>query len=208
MASIRIIDILNKVYGPKGLPFPSGPLEGEGTAIAGVGRIAEGFDATEQYVDTTKRSDLGTEVRKYDGKYLGSYEFLPATIKSKSLPDGYGLPNALVIISGEKSIVETDVVDVGTVFEKVFTRPYDISIICTLIGNQKEWPERDLKKMAALWQEDNLVTLQCALTDIFLQAKDNFLITKISFLDAQGAENVEVIQIDGRSNIDFKLELI
>lgn len=194
MPSIRIIDILNKVYGPKGLPFPGHPKEGDGTAIA------SGFSIE---VDNLKeRSDLGTPVRKYDNEDLGSYEFLPATI------DGTPIENALVIITGEKSIVETDIVDVGTVFEKVFTRPYDISIICTLLGDKGQWPESKVRSMAKLWKKDDLVTLKCALTDIFLQPKNNFLITRINFLDAQGAENVEVIQIDGRSNIDFELELI
>lgn len=197
MASIRIIDVLNKIYGPKGLPFPSRPNEGEGAAIAG------GFTIGNNEVK--ERSDLGTlgtPVRKYDNEDLGSYVFLPATI------DGVELENPLVIVSGEKMIVETDIVDVGTVFEKVFTRPYDISIICTLIGENKAWPESKLKKMAALYKKDDLVTLKCALTDIFLQPKNNFLITRISMLDAQGAENVEIIQFDGRSNINFKLELI
>lgn len=194
MASIRIIDILNKVYGPKGLPFPSRPNQGEAPAIA------SGFSIENN--DVKDRSDLGTPVRKYTNEDLGTYEFLPATI------DGQELDNSLVIISGEKSIVETDIVDVGTVFEKVFTRPYDISIICTLIGENKTWPESKLKQMAVIWKKDDLVTLKCALTDIFLQPKNNFLITKISMLDAEGAENVEVIQIDGRSNIDFELELL
>lgn len=194
MGSIRIIDVLNKVYGPKGLPFPSHPKEGEGTAIAGSFKI--------ETSGTKKRADLGSPVKEYSNDDLGTYEFLPAKI------DGEPLPNPLVIISGEKSIVETDITDVGTVFEKVFTRPYDISIICTLIGDNKEWPEDKLKKMAALWTKDQLVTLKCALTDIFLQPKDNFLITRISMLDAQGAENVEVIQIDGRTNVYFELEII
>jgi hypothetical protein len=97
---------------------------------------------------------------------------------------------------------------VGTVLEKVFTRPYDISIICTLLGDKGQWPESKIRSMAAIWKKDDLVTLKCALTDIFLQPKENFIITRISFLDAQGAENVEVIQIDGRSNIDFELEIL
>lgn len=193
--AISLFEILNKVYGPRGLPFPGHPKEGDQPVIAG------GFQIESNQVPN--RSDTGTPVRKYDNEDLGRYIFLPVTI------DGIDLENPVVIISGEKSIVETDIVDVGTVFEKVFTRPYDISIICTLMGDKKEWPESKIKDMAAIWKKDDLLTLKCALTDIFLeQAKDNFLITRISLLDAQGAENVEIIQIDGRSNIDFELEII
>jgi hypothetical protein len=45
------------------------------------------------------------------------------------------------------------------------------------------------------------------LADFFLQTERNAIITKISVLDNAGAENVEVIQFDLRSNIDFELEI-
>jgi hypothetical protein len=194
MASINVINILSKVFGAKGMPFPSGGITGESPVIA------SGYEYNGSKLD--QRNDTGTPIRKYTDERLGQYEFLPATI------DGVEIPNALVIISGEKSIVETDVVDVGTVFEKVFTRPYSVTIIGTLVGVKGEWPESKLKEMAALWEKEKLVTLKCALTDIFLQGKDNLVLTNISVLDAEGSECVEVIQFEGRSNVDFELELI
>ncbi|MGN6604565.1 MAG: DUF6046 domain-containing protein [Ginsengibacter sp.] len=193
--TVNIFDILSKVYGPKGLPFPAPPNTGTQPAIA------SGFEFSIPPVN--ERSQSGTPIRKYTQDDLGRYEFLPAML------DGILLPNSVVIITGEKSIVETDVVDVGTVFEKVFTRPYDISIICTLIGENKNWPEDQVIQMANLWKQDDVLTLKCALTDVYLeQAKDNFIIKRIAHLDAEGAENVEIIQFDGRSNIDFELELL
>lgn len=194
MATISVINILNKIYGPRGLPFPQKPKMGDQPVIAG------GFEVSAR--NPKDEANRTSPIRKYDKEDLGSYDFLPATI------NGIDMPNALVIISGEKEIVETDIVDVGTVFEKVFTKPYDISIICTLIGEEGNWPEKKLSEMAALWKKDDLVTLKCALTDIFLQAENNLVISSISVLDSQGSENVEVIQIDGRSNIDFELEII
>ena len=207
--TIGVSDILSKVFGPKGIPFPGRGNTGDRPVIASGYKaeltgdqpvIASGFNVQE--TTTAERSRIGTAIRKYDSEDLGRYVFLPATL------DGLELSNPVVIISGEKSITETDVVDVGTVFEKVFTRPYDISIICTLIGDDRSWPETQLKEMVALYKKDDVVTLKCALTDIFLEAKNNMIITNIAILDAQGAENVEVIQIEGRSNIDFELELI
>ncbi len=195
MATINVINVLNKIFGARGLPFPQSPNKGEGTAIAG------------EYGDTIgkKQKQFGfkaTAIRKFDSSDLGNYVFLPVTI------DKIELPNPVVIISGEKEIVETNIVNVGTVFEKVFTKPYDISIICTLIGENRDWPEGELIRMAELYKKDDLVTIKCALTDIFLQAENNAIVTKISILDAQGAENVEVVQFDLRSNIDFELEII
>jgi hypothetical protein len=193
MASVNVIQVLNRVYGVRGLPFPQKPSHADAPVIAG-GFITESHPAQQ-------RSSVGTPVKKYSNQDLGQYEFLPATI------NGIAIPNALVMISGEKSIVETDIVDVGTVFEKVFTRPYDITIIATLTGDN-QWPELELKQLVDLWKKDDLVTLKCALTDLFIQDKNNLVLTAIAMLDAEGSETTEVIQFTGRSNIDFELELI
>lgn len=189
--SINVFDILNKVYGPKGIPFPSAA----DTDARGV--IASGFSVENN--DTAKRSHTGTPIKKFDSEDLGRYVFLPVSI------DGWDMPNPVVIISGEKEIVETNIVNVGTVFERVFIKPYSISIIGTLVGTDGEWPETELREALKIWKKDDLVTLKCALTDLFLQSEKNFVITSIQLLDAQGAENVEVLQIDGKSNIDFEL---
>lgn len=195
MATINVINVLNKIFGARGLPFPNSPNKGEGTAIAGEYGDAKGKTQTQF-------GFKATAIRKFDSSDLGSYVFLPVTIGDMELP------NPVVIISGEKEIVETNIVNVGTVFEKVFTKPYDISIICTLLGENRDWPEGELIRMANLYKKDDLVTIKCALTDIFLQAENNAIVTKIAILDAQGAENVEVVQLDFRSNIDFVLDII
>ena len=190
---LNVFDILNKVYGPKGIPFPS-PAQYEANGV-----IAGGFSVENN--NTAKRSHTGTAIKQFDSEDLGRYVFLPATI------DGVEMPNPVVIITGEKEIVETNIVNVGTVFERVFTKPYDISIIVTVMGKDGEWPETELKELLKLWKKDDVVTLKCALTDLFIQPSKNFVITRIGLLDAQGAENVEVLQIDGKSNIDFELIL-
>ncbi len=205
----NVFDILQKVYGARGLPFPLPPKKGDGTAIGSAfGKSLTGEGSAIAQVGNyplppvLDKASTGAFIRKYDDSYLGSYQFLPATI------NGVDLPNAVVIITGEKHIEETDIVDVGTVFEKVFTRPYSISIICTLISADNNWPELQIQQMRDLWLIDAPVTLRCALTDQFIQAENNFIIKNIAVLDNQGSENVEVIQLDGMSNIDFELELL
>lgn len=206
----NVFNLLSKVYGARGLPFPRPPLQGNGTAIAtpfkeqpltGSGTAIAGSsnDYDPVTIDATKD---GLVIKQYEDELLGTYVFLPATL------NGQNLPNAIVIITGEKNIVETDIVDVGTVFEKVFTRPYNISIIVTLIGEKNSWPLAELKKIKDLWLVDAPLTLRCALTDIFLQPANNFILKSIAVLDNQGSENVEVMQLDGMSNIDFKLEIV
>lgn len=178
-------------------------------------KIADPFDPQPKTLQN-QVDWAGTPIVKITDANMGQYEFMPVVIND-GLKD-YEIPNAVIMITGEKGIIETDVIDRGTVFEKVYERPYDISIVMTLIGDKKEWPAEAYKQTSELYRgkrydEQNnksivgrdLVTLRCALTNPFLQQDNNFLITKIAVLDNEGAENVEVIQIDGRSNIDFEL---
>ena len=148
------------------------------------------------------KTELGYDIRKYTDEALGKYEFMPVTI------DGINIPNAVIMITGEKEIIETNVIEVGTVFEKAFTKPYDITVIATLIGyNTTDWVESEFKEMVNIWKKDDTVTLKCALTSFFLTEKNNALITKISVLENNGSENVEMIQFDIRSNVEFELEI-
>jgi len=194
---LNVFDVLARVYGPRGLPFPTKPKTGHNNVIA------NGFVGDSAPALSNTSNVKGTAVKKITDASLGKYEFMPVTINDVQMP------NAVIIISGEKHIVQHDLMDVGTVFEKVFTKPYDISIIVTLIGENGEWPEEAFNTITTLWKENDLVTLRCALTDFFIdQTEDNFIISKISVLDNSGSECVEVIQIDGLSNKDFVLEFV
>ncbi len=202
--NVNVFNILKAVYGVSAAAFPTPPIEGNGSVIA------SGFKGDNVSSFGAVNNTFGTPVKKITDASLGQYTFMPVWI------DGYELPNPLIIISGEKAVVTTETVDKGSVIEKVYKRPYDISIICTLIGEGDIWPELDFKKIAEIWHHKDPKTnievatphtLKCALTDYFLQPQNNFILTKIALLDTSGMENVEVIQLDGRSNIDFELEL-
>ncbi|WP_428400359.1 hypothetical protein ABDK00_001655 [Niabella insulamsoli] len=196
------------------MPFPTGPKRGEGD------RVASGFDQQEGTLKDQYDS-FGNPVIQVTDYSLGRYEFMPVVIND-GLKD-YNLPNAVIMISGEKGIIETDVIDRGTVFEKVYERPYDISIITTIHSDENLWPAEQYKEIAELYRGKrtdeqgkkikgrDLVTLKCALTYPYLKSTNgedetnNFLITRIAVLDNENSENTEVIQIDGRSNIEFEL---
>ncbi|PZP40642.1 MAG: hypothetical protein DI598_19205 [Pseudopedobacter saltans] len=207
--NISLSTLLQRITPPTGMQFFGKPLEGDGTAIAPPFTNSGGNIAVVEQVN-----DWGTKVTRIDDSSLGQYTFMPVFI------NGYELPNALIMITGEKGIIETDLTEVGTVFEKVYDRPYDIQILIQLIGENKQWPREQFRDITRIYKgedlntgqdlNNDLVALKCALTDYFLDAntKLNFLITKISVLDNGGSESNEFIQIDGRSNIDFELELI
>lgn len=191
MAVLEVLDILKRVYGARGLAFPGKPNTEAPTLVA------PEFEKSPKV--SPARSRKGTPL--YAQNALGAWMFLPARLNDIELQ------NPLVSIHGEKAIEETDIVGVGTVFEKVFTRPYDITIICTLINDDDVWPEDQIIQMKELWQIDDVLTLECAVTDMFLQPRNNFILKTFDLLDMQGVENSQVIQLSGRSNIDFELEL-
>lgn len=203
--AIDLIKLIQHKPTPVGLPFPF-PPDNDGAP-----KIASGFTEADIH-DLEEQTDIyGTPVVKITDANLGRYEFMPILIDDGSKQ--YSLPNSLIMIQGQKGIIETDVIDRGTVFEKVYERPYDISILVQIFDDiNYKWPAQQFKEMAEMYRGNrepnksrDLVTLKCALTNPFLQPENNFLITKFQLLDNGGSENMEVIQIDGRSNIDFEL---
>jgi hypothetical protein len=207
--NISLQKLLANIPGsPLGAPFPGSPLEGEQQKIA-TGFESEGVPLLENQYD-----EFRTPVVKVTDASLGKYEFCPITID-----DGlrkYELPISFLMITGQKGIIETDVIDRGTVFEKVFEKPYDISILVIILSENNLWPAARYKEVAEMYRGKrteqgreitgrDLVTLKCALTNPFLQPESNFLINKIALQDNGGAENMEIFQIEGRSNIDFEL---
>lgn len=216
--NINVLNILSKVYGAKGLPFPHKPSMLANVSTASFDEIpntqqnitmVNGFEINET-IERASKNYLSTDIKKYKDELLGSYEFMPVTINDKPIP------NAIIMISGEKEFIETNIIGAldskgniigGTVFEKTFTKPYDITIIATLIQDNVNWPENMFANIVSLWQENKVVTLKSALTDYFLPTTHNALIQKINILDNAGAENVEIVQLDLRSNLEFELVL-
>jgi hypothetical protein len=200
---------------PIGYPFPKKPLQGGGTGVLG-----DNF-APQAAFNPSDTAQLGSPIRLYGDVNEGLYDFIPVFITWFDSRQGKKvktqIPNALIAISGEKEIVETTLADVGTVFEEVFIKPYQITIIATLNDNGHNWPEDELITMQRMWRENQVCTLQSAITDIFLNQQvagvwqdnptNNFIMKKITLLDNQGSEHVEAIQIDGMSNVQFELEI-
>jgi hypothetical protein len=210
MPSMNISNILRSAVVPTGLPFLNYGQSGTNKDVLPVG--SEFPDITElpqnsPIADLFRFPPYHWEERSRKGSplwgknLLGRPVFLPARL------DGIEIQNPLISISGEKSIVETDIVGVGTVFEKVFTKPYQISILCSIFSLDNRWPEDEIIKMFEIWNKDSVLTLECALTDIYLQPKNNFILLYKDIYEMAGTENMQVIQFTGKSNIDFELEI-
>lgn len=193
MVSFDINYILATVYGKIGLPFPNFPGE------ASVSPVAGSFN--ENPLSTRNERSL-FDKPLYRENALGRMEFLPATLENITLP------NSLVSISGKKKIQETEMVGAdGSVKEIISTEDFAIKIICTEIYPDNTWPEKTLHIINDLYRKNKTLTLQCPLTDIFLQAKDNVVITSISLPEMMGIENAQVFEIHLVSDTYFELEI-
>lgn len=193
MISHDLYMILATVYGKTGLPFPTRPAADRSIPIAG-----EFSEASE--VKHNERSMFDKPL--YRTNALGRSEFLPATL------EGVALPNSLVNISGKKKIQETEMTGAnGSVKEIINIQDYSIRIICTEIYPDNTWPESTLHTLKRLWDENRALTLECPLTDIFLQAKDNVVITDIKLPDMMGIENAQVFELQLVSDTYFELEI-
>ncbi len=139
----------------------------------------------------------------YKMSALGVPMFLPATL------DGVELENPIITITGRKKIVETEMTGFdGSVKEIINLQDYAIKINCTLVAEPGSiWVEQPIIELKELYKKNKALTLRCALTDLFLQPKNNVVITGFNLPDMQGIENAQVVELDMLSDKYFELEI-
>ena len=129
------------------------------------------------------------------------------------------MPYCVVKISGDKTIIRTPLPErIGTVKEQYNIDDYKISIKGFLIGDKfaaAGFPEEELNNLKQLYEAKTAVTIDNALTNIFLTNKDlNFfeqrrlVITKFELPEVQGGrKNVKPFVMEMESDSVFTLEL-
>ena len=151
-----IQNILKNLVGCKGLPYPglwfrkkrTGELQGDDFEYTNENEI-------EEY---TKKGSL---LRKRDVN--GIWVFMPIVFVYRG--KSYEIPNAVIQAVGKKTIVETAMVGRrGSVKELIAVDDYEISIAGVISGNG-EYPEDAISEIDELYNINEPVTLQCALTD-------------------------------------------
>lgn len=156
-----------------------------------------------------KRANQGgrKETALWGKNLLGQPVFMPAWM-AKGDDFEIELQNPLIVISGNKTLVETDLVGQnGTVKEFINTQDYSIRIISTIVNKDGTYPESKFYEFVKLVKRNEVLTLKCALTDLFLQAKDNVVVTGFSVPDMQGIINAQVLEIQLKSDWYYELEL-
>lgn len=180
----KVGDILQNIIGYKGLPFPLSLPPGK-SRTAGRENIL---------------SDGGSPLWKKDMQ--GRWYFMPVIFSHKEKE--YEIPNAVISITGSKTIVETPMVGrQGTVKELINIKDYDINIAG--VAMDSDFPESQLKRLSELFKINEAVKLKCALTDIFLDEDDQVVIRSMDFVEMKGTETAQIVKMSLVSDRSFEL---
>lgn len=198
MSKFSVKDILLDIVGYKGLPYP-------GVWFPTVKRSsynAKDFDYSGDYADEKTYSKLSSVLRKKDAQ--GRYYFMPVVLEH----DGkeYEIPNAIISFTGKKSIVETAMVGrKGSVKELINIDDYEISI--QGVASSDDFPEDALTELNELYNINETINLNCALTDIFLTKGAGVVIKSVDISAMKGTENFQVFKIDLVTDCSFELTI-
>ncbi len=196
MVVFDLYNILKIAKGVVGLPFPQN-LKDESR-----GMVAAEFPNQINYVNKYEmKSKRGKPLYKQNA--LGAWIFMPCYL------NGIELPNAFINISGQKTIVETPMTDFeGTVKEIINNQDYNIKLIFTAINSDGSYPEEWLYTVRELYKLKQILTLDCAVSDAFIQPKDNVVITSLNVAEMQGIENAQVFELNLKSDTYMELEIL
>lgn len=187
--------ILLSVIGYKGLPFPGGFIPSKE-----IPDTREAFEYKGDARELKTLSDKGSVLRKKD--LQGRWYFMPVVFSHKGKE--YEIPNAVVSITGKKNIVETAMVGrKGSVKELISLDDYEIMVAGALTDT--DFPESGLCMLNELYNINEAVTLQCALTDIFLKEEDNVVIKSIDFSEMRGVESMQLFTMSLLTDSSFEL---
>lgn len=131
---------------------------------------------------------------------------------------GVQLPLPVIKLSGQKTIVETPLVNRrGSVKELISIEDYRITIKGIMLGDNGRYPEEQLFIMRDLWERNEALTIENILTDIFLirpsedgtpsdGEPDKVVIAKFDPMETKGFKGMIPYQLDLIA--DQELELI
>lgn len=125
--------------------------------------------------------------------------------------ESFDLPYPCIAINSRKLIVETPLTERrGTVKEVINVQDYQITIKGVAIIKDNDFPEQWVARLRDLYESSQPISIECALTDIFLLRRDrtgsdNVVITRIDFPEMRGVKHAVAYQIDCVSDAPFEL---
>lgn len=174
-----------------------------GVLIAPKGQIETGtsYDVSPRRHEDKGLTSTGSPLRTED-VYTQRVYFMPVMIGDIEMP------NAVISITGKKTIVETPMVGrAGSVKELISIDDYEINLTGVLVGKNREYPEDLVASMRDLWKRNQSVRLISALTDLVMENNDKVVIKTIDFPAVGAIEDAQVVKLTATSDIPFELEI-
>lgn len=198
MSKFNLGDLLVSAIGYKGIIYPGGFFPSVPPRYK-----AGGYDYPGEVHTEKTHSDLGSVLRKKDAQ--GRWYFMPVVFEHKGKE--YEIPNAVISISGKKTIVETPLTGrKGTVKELISLNDYEINVAGVALD--KDFPESQISELKDLYNINEAVTLKCALTDIFMEEEDKVVIKSIDFAEMKGTgESAQIVKLNLVTDRSFELIL-
>lgn len=149
------------------------------------------------YRSTTPR---GSVIRKSDAR--DTVIFMPVKI------DGIDLPNAVISITGKKTIIETPLVGGrGTVKELISMDDYEITLAGVLISPDNQYPESLIRRFTKMWLKNKAITLESAISNTVLLDTQKVVLKTIDFPSVGAFENAQVISLTAVSDYPCTLTI-
>lgn len=150
--------------------------------------------------DKKKETALGSPLWGKNKK--GIFYFMPVKLGDLELP------NAIISFQGKKNIIETQLIGYkGSIKELINIDSYEITIRGILIDEEISFPDEQIMDLQELWDKNESISLQCALSDIFLQEDDKVVIRSIRLPEMKGIEHAQAYEIECISDAYFELIL-
>ena len=151
---------------------------------------------------------------KLSEEYNNKEIWLPTRFTGLKIPDfdqgKVFLPYSVIRISGKKTIVKTPMAErQGTVKELYSTDDYSISIKGFLIDEEHRlWPGSQIRALKNLFELQNAVTLDNALTNLILEKDQKVVIESLEFPEVEGGrKHVRPFNMTLESDSIFTLEV-
>lgn len=91
----------------------------------------------------------------------------------------------------------------GTVKELINLQDYEISLQAVYEG--EDFPDEELAEPNTLYNLNESVEIDCALTSIFLDQDDRVVIKSIDVSDVKGTENMQLVKMNLVTDCYFEL---
>ena len=164
---------------------------------------AEAFDEgnySEKAISSITGSSL---LRKYKG---GVYYFMPVIFEHPESKRKWELDDAVVSVTAKKTIIETPLVGRnGSVKELISIDDYEIKLVAVISGD--DYPEEEIQDIVRLFEINENLVMNCAITDYFLKAEDKVIIKSMDFPALEGVEDMQIISMSLVSDQKFELDL-